>query len=284
MRALVASQATRIPGAASLPLVHAADGWDCSVWRLGDELAVRLPRRALAAPLILHEQEVLSEIAGRLAPTGVGVPAPVVHGRPGFGYPWSWSVVPWFHGQSGLGIPRATRTGWARSAGRRAARAACRRSPSVSGQSRARCAARPPDAGRRRQVHLAARAGTRHDAHAASRAVGCRARRAGMVGRAALDPRRPPPREPRRARVRAGRDHRLRRRHRRRPGIRSRRCLAGLRSRGTRRVPDGCGRSLRRRTPGLARTAGRRRSLSCCSTRATTTRHISRSAPRRWQS
>lgn len=113
VRALVASQATRIPGAASLPLAHAADGWDCSVWRLGDDLAVRLPRRALAAPLILHEQEVLSEVAGRLAPTGVGVPAPVVHGRPGFGYPWSWSVVPWFHGQGGLGIPRADRTGWA---------------------------------------------------------------------------------------------------------------------------------------------------------------------------
>lgn len=113
VRALVASQATRIPDAASLPLAHAADGWDCSVWRLGDDLAVRLPRRALAAPLILHEQEVLSEVAGRLAPTGVGVPAPVVHGRPGFGYPWSWSVVAWFHGQGGLGIPRATRSSWA---------------------------------------------------------------------------------------------------------------------------------------------------------------------------
>lgn len=113
VRALVASQATGIPGAATLPLAHAADGWDCSVWRLGDDLAVRLPRRALAAPLVLHEQEVLSEIAGRLATTGVGVPAPVVEGRPGFGYPWSWSVVPWFDGRSGLGVPRPDRTGWA---------------------------------------------------------------------------------------------------------------------------------------------------------------------------
>lgn len=113
VRALVASQATAVPGAALLPLTHAADGWDCSVWRLGDELAVRLPRRALAAPLVLHEQEVLPDIAARLASTGIGVPAPVVHGRPGFGYPWSWSIVPWFAGQSGLGVPRPMRTGWA---------------------------------------------------------------------------------------------------------------------------------------------------------------------------
>lgn len=113
VRALVDSQATRIPGVAARALAHAADGWDCSVWRLGDDLAVRLPRRALAAPLVLHEQEVLSEFAARLAPTGVGVPAPVVHGRPGFGYPWSWSVVPWFDGRSGVDLAPADRAGWA---------------------------------------------------------------------------------------------------------------------------------------------------------------------------
>ncbi|HYI32970.1 MAG TPA: aminoglycoside phosphotransferase family protein [Glaciibacter sp.] len=113
VRALVASQADSIPDAATLPLVHIADGWDCSIWRLGSHLAVRLPRRALAAPLILHEQQVLAGIAARLKASGVGVPAPVVEGRPGHGYPWSWSVVPWFSGSSGLGIPRRARIGWA---------------------------------------------------------------------------------------------------------------------------------------------------------------------------
>jgi aminoglycoside phosphotransferase (APT) family kinase protein len=113
VRSLVSSQATSIPDAASLPLAHAAAGWDCSVWRLGDRFAVRLPRRALAAPLVLHEQQVLSGISARLAATGIGVPAPIVSGRPGFGYPWSWSVVPWFDGRSGLSTPRADRTGWA---------------------------------------------------------------------------------------------------------------------------------------------------------------------------
>lgn len=113
VRALLMSQATSIPGRGALPLRHVADGWDCSVWRLGDDWAVRLPRRALAAPLVLHEQEVLTGIGARLASTGVGVPAPVVDGRPGSGYPWSWSVVPWFDGSSGLGVPRAERAGWA---------------------------------------------------------------------------------------------------------------------------------------------------------------------------
>jgi aminoglycoside phosphotransferase (APT) family kinase protein len=113
VRALVASQATTIADAGALPLAHSADGWDCSVWRLGADLAVRLPRRALAAPLILHEQRVLPGIAARLAASGIGVPAPVVDGRPGFGYPWSWSVVPWFEGDAGLSIPRRSRTGWA---------------------------------------------------------------------------------------------------------------------------------------------------------------------------
>ncbi|SFS07015.1 Predicted kinase, aminoglycoside phosphotransferase (APT) family [Microbacterium sp. cf046] len=113
VRELVTSQAGAVPDAATSPLVHVADGWDCSVWRLGDDLAVRLPRRARSAPLVLHEQQVLAEIAERLGPSGVRVPAPVLEGRPGQGYPWSWSIVPWFDGAGGLGIPRARRAGWA---------------------------------------------------------------------------------------------------------------------------------------------------------------------------
>ncbi|GAA3210676.1 aminoglycoside phosphotransferase family protein [Microbacterium terregens] len=113
VRALASSQARALADAANLPLSHAADGWDCSVWRLGEDFAVRLPRRARSAPLVLHEQEVLGPIAARLAGTGVGVPAPLVHGRPEFAFPWPWSIVPWFDGYAGLGIPRPERAGWA---------------------------------------------------------------------------------------------------------------------------------------------------------------------------
>jgi aminoglycoside phosphotransferase (APT) family kinase protein len=113
VRALVVSQATSLREVAALSLVHIAEGWDCSVWRLGSELAVRLPRRAVAAPLVLHEQRVLADVARRLSDSGVGVPTPVVAGVPGHGYPWSWSIVPWFEGTSGLGVPRQRRAGWA---------------------------------------------------------------------------------------------------------------------------------------------------------------------------
>jgi aminoglycoside phosphotransferase (APT) family kinase protein len=111
VRALLMEQAVTMD-AAALPVTHAADGWDCSVWRVGDEWAVRLPRREIAAPLVLNEQRVLPEIASRIAPTGVRIPAPVFSGVPGSGYPWPWSIVPWLEGTRGIDVPRPDRAGW----------------------------------------------------------------------------------------------------------------------------------------------------------------------------
>lgn len=92
VRALLEEQ---FPAWSGLPLTPLAFGWDNVVLRLGDELLVRLPRRAMAAELVAHEQRWLPELAGRLP---LPVPAPVGFGRPGCGYPWSWSVVPWLPG------------------------------------------------------------------------------------------------------------------------------------------------------------------------------------------
>ncbi|MGN6407992.1 MAG: aminoglycoside phosphotransferase family protein [Curtobacterium sp.] len=86
------------PDLAGLPLEVVASGWDNVVVRLGDLLAVRLPRRAAAAALIEHEQRWLPEIAHRVAAI-VPVPDPVRTGRPALGYPWSWSVVRWLPGE-----------------------------------------------------------------------------------------------------------------------------------------------------------------------------------------
>ncbi|MDW4572895.1 aminoglycoside phosphotransferase family protein [Microbacterium sp. M3] len=114
IRRLLAAQAEGpIPGAQAMALAKVAEGWDSEVWRLGDDYAVRLPRRALAAPLVRHEQAVLAGIAARLTPLGVRVPAPVVHGVAGDGYPWAWSVVPWIHGERALDVDVAHRTSWA---------------------------------------------------------------------------------------------------------------------------------------------------------------------------
>lgn len=88
------------PDLAALPLRVVAHGWDNVVLRLGDRLAVRMPRRTLAAELVAHEQRWLPVLAPHLP---VAVPSPVRVGRPSDGtrapaYPWAWSVVPWFDG------------------------------------------------------------------------------------------------------------------------------------------------------------------------------------------
>ena len=85
------------PDLAGLPLRWESSGWDNVTYRLGDTLAVRLPRIAAAAELIRKEQEWLPRLAPDLP---VAVPTPVRVGEPGAGYPWPWSVVPWFDGTS----------------------------------------------------------------------------------------------------------------------------------------------------------------------------------------
>lgn len=83
------------PDLAGLSIVELANGWDNVMFRLGDELIVRLPRRAAAAALIEHEQRVLPELSLLLP---LPIPAPVRVGRAALGYPWSWSVNRWLPG------------------------------------------------------------------------------------------------------------------------------------------------------------------------------------------
>ena len=90
------------PDLAHLPISVLANGWDNLICRLGDELLVRLPRRALAARLTEHEQRWLPLLARRLP---LPVPAPVRVGRPDAGYPWSWSIVPYLPGRTAADEP-----------------------------------------------------------------------------------------------------------------------------------------------------------------------------------
>lgn len=83
------------PDLAHLPIVSLGAGWDNAIYRLGAALVVRLPRRALAAALVEHELRWLPVLAPGLP---LPIPAPVRAGRPGAGYPWAWSVVPWLPG------------------------------------------------------------------------------------------------------------------------------------------------------------------------------------------
>lgn len=92
------------PHLANLSLKRVAAGWDNQIWRVGDDLAVRLTRRAVAADLHAHEQTWLPVIAGGLP---LPVPIPLVIGRPSPDYPWPWSVVPWFDGDVAATTPPA---------------------------------------------------------------------------------------------------------------------------------------------------------------------------------
>lgn len=92
------------PDIAGLDIAVLANGWDNLVCRLGDGYLVRLPRRAAAAELVAHEHRWLPVLAPRLP---LPVPAPVRVGRPGCGYPWSWSVVPYLPGRVAAETPPA---------------------------------------------------------------------------------------------------------------------------------------------------------------------------------
>jgi aminoglycoside phosphotransferase (APT) family kinase protein len=94
------------PDLATRALVRVANGWDNATFRLGSDLAVRLPRRAEAVPLILHEQQHLPGIAGR---TPVPVPVPVHAGQPTSDFPWPWSIVRWVPGTAAVDAGPADR-------------------------------------------------------------------------------------------------------------------------------------------------------------------------------
>jgi aminoglycoside phosphotransferase (APT) family kinase protein len=104
---------------ADLPRTRLANGWDNVIYRLGDPLdkrgderdavsyTVRLPRRAMAVPLIDHEQRWLPMLAPRLP---LPIPTPIRVGRPNTDYPWRWSICRWYPGQPAeVTLPEPTR-------------------------------------------------------------------------------------------------------------------------------------------------------------------------------
>lgn len=94
--------------AGALTLV--AEGWDNVLFRLGDRLALRLPRREVAAHLIEHEQRWLPSFQQR---STLPLPVPLGTGRPTEGYPFAWSVIPWVDGVSGAHLTPEARDSYA---------------------------------------------------------------------------------------------------------------------------------------------------------------------------
>ena len=90
--------ATQFPEWAKLPLrrVESA-GTDNALYRLGDDMVVRLPRIDWAISQIEREYRWLPKFAPQLP---LDIPVPLAMGQPGENYPWHWSVNPWLDGEN----------------------------------------------------------------------------------------------------------------------------------------------------------------------------------------
>jgi aminoglycoside phosphotransferase (APT) family kinase protein len=94
VRRLVGDQ---FPEWVDLPLLQVeSSGTINAVFRLGDDLAVRLARRKGATRPGDKEVEWLPRLAPLLA---VDVPVPVAQGRPSSDYPWFWQIHRWVDGE-----------------------------------------------------------------------------------------------------------------------------------------------------------------------------------------
>lgn len=93
VRSLLAEQH---PDLARQELREVAGGWDNQMWRLGAELAVRIPRTPRAPALLRTEQRWLPVLAARLP---LPTPVPVRIGEPSRLFPHTWHVTRWVPGQ-----------------------------------------------------------------------------------------------------------------------------------------------------------------------------------------
>jgi aminoglycoside phosphotransferase (APT) family kinase protein len=102
VRRLLAGQ---FPEWADLPLEpvepRGTDNW---LFRLGEELVVRLPCRERTVATLVRERTWLPRLTGRLP---LEIPLPAAAGEPGAGYPWTWSLYRWLDGENAIDAPAA---------------------------------------------------------------------------------------------------------------------------------------------------------------------------------
>lgn len=94
VRRLIARQH---PQWSALPIrTVAARGTDNALYRLGDDMVVRLPRHAVSVPALRTELRWLPMLAPHIT---LQVPVPLARGMPGEGYPFEWGVARWLDGE-----------------------------------------------------------------------------------------------------------------------------------------------------------------------------------------
>ena len=97
VRRLIATQFPRWAHLDPTPVPSA--GTDNALYRLGDEMVVRLPRIERVTAQIEKEQRWLPRLASALPLT---IPEPIATGAPGEGFPWVWSVYRWLPGDNAM--------------------------------------------------------------------------------------------------------------------------------------------------------------------------------------
>jgi aminoglycoside phosphotransferase (APT) family kinase protein len=89
---------TQFPQWAALPIKRvASDGTVNAMYRLGEDMAVRLPLVESGAKDVAVERQLLTRLAPLLP---VAIPVPLGEGAPAEDYPWHWSVYRWLAGEN----------------------------------------------------------------------------------------------------------------------------------------------------------------------------------------
>jgi aminoglycoside phosphotransferase (APT) family kinase protein len=100
---LVASLiAEQFPDLAGDPLRAVGEGFDNALWKVGDELVARLPRRASSVENLVNELRWLPIVAGEAS---LSTPLPLRQGVPGARFPWPWLLARWQDGTPGDEVP-----------------------------------------------------------------------------------------------------------------------------------------------------------------------------------
>lgn len=95
VRRLLTSQ---FPQWANLPIKPVPSaGTDNAIFRLGNDMSVRLPRIDWALSQVDKEHEWMPRFAPHLP---LSIPIPLVKGKPDQGYPFYWSVYKWLEGEN----------------------------------------------------------------------------------------------------------------------------------------------------------------------------------------
>ncbi len=95
--------AAQFPQWADLPITRVeSSGTDNAMFRLGSDMALRLPRIAAATAQVEKEQRWLPELAPHLPLT---IPAPLALGEPDAAYPLKWSIYRWLDGDNAINTP-----------------------------------------------------------------------------------------------------------------------------------------------------------------------------------